>query len=98
MDIAPVTNKEYGKFVSSTYYKTEAEQFGWSFVLSSFLPNAGMLHEHDADPEAEHWVAGKCVVVCINFSFSAFVLGLSLMIIFFDHYPSLMHSGWSLLA
>ncbi|KAK1746397.1 formylglycine-generating enzyme [Skeletonema marinoi] len=57
MDVAPVTNKEFGKFVRATYYETEAEKFGWSFVLSSFLPNAENLHEAEVDPEAEDWVA-----------------------------------------
>ena len=57
LDDAPVTNKQFGVFVRSIYYKTEAEQFGWSFVLNSFLPNVGDLHKHDKDPEAEQWVA-----------------------------------------
>ncbi|KAL3801551.1 hypothetical protein HJC23_000989, partial [Cyclotella cryptica] len=57
IDIAPVTNKEYGKFVRATYYETEAEKFGWSFVLSSFLPNASSLETAEVDPEAEDWVA-----------------------------------------
>lgn len=56
MDLVPVTNKEFGKFVKSTYYKTEAEHFGWSFVLSSFLPNSELLKEADVDPQAEDWV------------------------------------------
>lgn len=55
LDIAPVTNKQFAKFVKSTYYETEAEHFGWSFVLASFL---GELPEDlEVDPEAEHWVA-----------------------------------------
>lgn len=57
MDEAPVTNKEFAKFVRATYYETEAEQFGWSFVLKSFLPKAEMLETSDVDPEAEDWVA-----------------------------------------
>jgi len=57
LDEALVTNKEFGVFVRSIYYKTEAENFGWSFVLSSFLPNADELHKHEKDPEAEYWVA-----------------------------------------
>eukprot|EP00978_Attheya_sp_CCMP212_P013173 scaffold33047_cov61-Attheya_sp.AAC.1 len=57
MDVAPVTNKDFGKFVRSTYYETEAEHFRWSFVLSSFVPKAEMLETSDTDPEAEHWVA-----------------------------------------
>ncbi len=52
MDEAPVTNKEFGKFVRATYYDTEAEKFGWSFVLSSFLPNADQLESAEVDPEA----------------------------------------------
>ena len=57
LDEAPVTNKQFGKFVRSLYYKTEAEHFTWSFVLASFVPNEDMLKNHDTDPEAEHWVA-----------------------------------------
>lgn len=56
MDTTPVTNKQFAKFVRATYYETEAEQFGWSFVLASFLPKSEIT-EVDVDPEAEHWVA-----------------------------------------
>ena len=41
----------------ATYYETEAESYGWSFVLSSFLPNASSLMTAEVDPEAEDWVA-----------------------------------------
>ena len=58
IDEAPVTNKEFGKFVRATYYETEAEKFGWSFVLSSFLPNADQLETAEVDPEA------VCLFVC----------------------------------
>ena len=58
MDTTLVTNKEFAKFVKSTYYETEAEKFGWSFVLASFAPDA---NDNDAtlevDPDAPHWVA-----------------------------------------
>lgn len=57
LDAAPVTNKEFSKFVKSTYYETEAEKFGWSFVLASFVPNQETLMKSEADPEAEHWAA-----------------------------------------
>jgi formylglycine-generating enzyme len=57
MDATLVTNKEFGKFVRSTYYETEAEHFGWSFVLESFLNSAS--DKEEVDPEAEHWVAVK---------------------------------------
>lgn len=56
LDAQPVTNKDFGKFVRATHYETEAEKYGWSFVLASFLPDASMLHEAETDPEAEHWV------------------------------------------
>jgi len=52
MDAAPVTNKEFGKFVRAIYYDTEAEHFGWSFVLSSFVPKTEILENSDKDPEA----------------------------------------------
>ena len=51
-----VTNKDYGKFVRATYYETEAEKFGWSFVLSSFLPSSDNLESAERDPQAEHWI------------------------------------------
>jgi len=38
IDIYPVTNKLFGRFVAATGYKTEAEQFGWSFVFWAHLP------------------------------------------------------------
>ncbi len=33
-----VTNDQFGQFVAATGYTTEAEEFGWSFVFSIFLP------------------------------------------------------------
>lgn len=58
LDVAPVTNKEFAKFVKSTYYETEAEKYGWSFVLSSFVDSTEAAAEQwEVDPEAEHWVA-----------------------------------------
>jgi formylglycine-generating enzyme required for sulfatase activity len=55
MDATLVTNKDFGKFVRSTYYETEAQHFGWSFVLESFLSSDSPKEE--VDPQAEHWVA-----------------------------------------
>ena len=56
MDSTPVTNKEFGKFMRATRYETEAEQYAWSFVLSSFQPFVSSSNE-EVGPEAEHWVA-----------------------------------------
>ncbi len=33
-----VTNDQFARFVEETDYTTEAEEFGWSFVFSIFLP------------------------------------------------------------
>lgn len=57
MDTHLITNKEFAKFVKATYYETEAQVFGWSFVLSTFLPHSSDVDEVEVDPEAEHWVA-----------------------------------------
>src|SRR5580765_2116944 len=37
IDRYPVTNATFAKFVAATGYKTEAEQFGWSFVFWSHI-------------------------------------------------------------
>jgi formylglycine-generating enzyme len=34
-----VTNAEFGRFVEATGHRTEAEQFGWSFVFGGLLPD-----------------------------------------------------------
>jgi formylglycine-generating enzyme required for sulfatase activity len=34
-----VTNAEYAEFISETGYRTDAEQYGWSFVFAGFLPD-----------------------------------------------------------
>ena len=38
IDRHTVTNEEFMQFVQETGYKTEAEQFGWSFVFYHFVP------------------------------------------------------------
>jgi len=35
-----VTNAEFSRFVRATGYKTEAEQFGWTFVFHLFVPQS----------------------------------------------------------
>ncbi len=34
----PVTNSQFADFVQQTGYCTDAEEFGWSFVFTMFLP------------------------------------------------------------
>ena len=38
IDRYPVTNGAFAEFVRKTNYKTEAEQFGWSFVFKGHIP------------------------------------------------------------
>jgi formylglycine-generating enzyme required for sulfatase activity len=38
IDIYPVSNREFRKFAEEARYRTEAEQFGWSFVFHNQLP------------------------------------------------------------
>lgn len=64
LDATLVTNKEFGKFVRATYYETEAEKYGWSFVLETMVDPATLREalaetggRHEADPEATHWIA-----------------------------------------
>ncbi|MFG6115799.1 formylglycine-generating enzyme family protein [Halobacillus sp. MO56] len=39
MDSHTVTNREFQQFAEETGYKTEAEQYGWSFVFYQFVPD-----------------------------------------------------------
>lgn len=34
-----VTNREFGKFIKNTGYKTDAEKYDWSFVFAGLLPD-----------------------------------------------------------
>jgi len=38
LDRYSVTNRQFGEFVKSTHYRTEAETFGWSFVFWLVVP------------------------------------------------------------
>ena len=38
LDRYPVTNDRFNEFIKATGYRTEAEQFGWSFVFKGHLP------------------------------------------------------------
>jgi len=46
MDRYPVTNEQFGEFVRTTGYKTEAENFGWSFVFAGHLGERAAQFEH----------------------------------------------------
>jgi formylglycine-generating enzyme len=38
IDVYPVTNEQFGQFVSATGYRTESEHLGWSFVFQGHIP------------------------------------------------------------
>eukprot|EP00755_Sulcionema_specki_P003433 Sspe_Gene.27666::Locus_12030_Transcript_2_2_Confidence_0.400_Length_1351::g.27666::m.27666 len=58
IDKSPVTNAQFKRFVRDTKYKTEAEMFGWSFVLSSLASEKTLKDpETQALPDAKHWLA-----------------------------------------
>jgi len=58
LDANLVTNKDYGKFVRATYHETEAEKYGWSFVLESMVDLSSPTSiPYENDPEAPAWVA-----------------------------------------
>ncbi|WP_208588547.1 formylglycine-generating enzyme family protein [Gracilibacillus suaedae] len=56
IDIHTVTNQQFKKFVDDTGYKTEAEQYGWSFVFYQFVPKdfPGKLQQV---PQTPWWLA-----------------------------------------
>jgi len=57
IDETPVTNAQFRDFVKATKYKTEAETFGWSFVLNSSLSPTVAKENTQSVESAPHWVA-----------------------------------------
>jgi len=53
LDATTVTNARYAEFVDATGYRTETEEWGWSFVFASFLPAA--LRRASDRPEQTPW-------------------------------------------
>lgn len=62
IDKHAVTNAEFVQFVKDTGHTTEAERYGWSFVLENFLNDENERYAMDAVPSAPWWVAveGAC--------------------------------------
>ena len=60
IDATAVTNKEFAVFVEATGHRTEAEQFGWSYVFHKALhPDARRHVMPSAVGGATWWVAVK---------------------------------------
>eukprot|EP00440_Ansanella_granifera_P059024 gb/GFBE01063976.1/.p1 GENE.gb/GFBE01063976.1/~~gb/GFBE01063976.1/.p1 ORF type:complete len:379 (+),score=103.77 gb/GFBE01063976.1/:1-1137(+) len=57
IDETPVTCAQFREFVRDTKYKTDAEKYGWSFVLNSSLSKATLEQNDRYIENAPHWVA-----------------------------------------
>lgn len=55
MDRTAVTNKEFNQFVQATGYKTEAEDYGWSFVFYLFISEATAKKVKQYPPQTPWW-------------------------------------------
>lgn len=51
-----VTNEMFASFIKQSNYKTDAEKFGWSFVLEMFLSEEENLKATEAVQNAMWWV------------------------------------------
>ena len=56
IDPLAVTNARFADFIGATGYRTEAEQYGWSFVFAKFLPAS--LRKKSRRPDATPWWCG----------------------------------------
>ena len=57
MDVTTVTNEQFRKFIRDTKYKTEAESFGWSFVLDSDATEKARETSKGSPEGAPQWLA-----------------------------------------
>eukprot|EP00937_MAST-01D_sp_MAST-1D-sp2_P003827 g3827.t1 len=57
IDVHSVTNAQFKEFVRATKYKTEAETFGWSFVLEYLASDEVKAETTQTVKGAEHWLA-----------------------------------------
>jgi len=56
IDETPVTNARFRQFVKETKYRTDAEKYGWSFVLNSSLSKAVLAESDQHIQDAPQWV------------------------------------------
>ncbi|MEV6901088.1 formylglycine-generating enzyme family protein [Amycolatopsis sp. NPDC051372] len=56
IDAYAVTNARFAEFVEATGHRTEAEDFGWTYVFAKFVP--GALRKISPRPEQTPWWCG----------------------------------------
>jgi len=54
-----ITNAQFRKFVRETKYKTESENFGWSFVLEWEATDAAKATSTSTVKDAAHWIVAQ---------------------------------------
>lgn len=57
IDATAVTNEDFRKFRKESGYKTDAERFGWSFVLELLATEQARSASSQAVKNAPHWIA-----------------------------------------
>lgn len=58
IDSTAVSNADFAAFIESTGYRTEAEQFGWSFVFAGMLDSADRARVMDGSVPGAPWWLG----------------------------------------
>jgi len=56
IDVFEVSNQQFEAFVDKTGYKTEAEDYGWSFVLEPFASEEALKQATEAVAGAQQWI------------------------------------------
>ena len=55
IDETAVTNLQFSKFVEETKYRTEAEEYGWSFVFHMFIEKRIRTNSKQSVVEKSRW-------------------------------------------
>ncbi len=55
IDATAVTNVEFAEFVKQTQYRTEAEEYGWSFVFHMFIEKQLRSYSTQSPPNTPWW-------------------------------------------
>jgi formylglycine-generating enzyme required for sulfatase activity len=58
IDQATVTNSQFAKFIEATSYRTEAEEYGWSFVFEGQLSEETLKNHVQGRSQNPHWWVG----------------------------------------